>query len=116
MKYWLIKGSRIWGMGRGRDEGDWVKGGGGHRVPSPLQFSEPTSHLSKEFNLLFVWGLFHSSTADHSLWGGEGKQGSWWVQGWGTQGVPLERGDTRVKVGKDERLTLGIKSPLLALR
>lgn len=23
--------------------------------------------LGKEFNLLFMWGLFHSSTADHSL-------------------------------------------------
>lgn len=36
--------------------------------------SEPTSHLSEEFNLLFMWRLLHSSTADHGLCG-EGKEG-----------------------------------------
>lgn len=37
--------------------------------------SEPTPHLGKEFNLLFVRGLFYSSTAHHSLWWGRAKRG-----------------------------------------
>lgn len=58
------------GVGWGRDEAGWVKGDWvkGPISPQPPPVSQSTSHLGKEFNLLFMGGLFHSSTADHSLW------------------------------------------------
>ena len=73
MKYWLIKGSRIWGRG------EEIKGIGWRERkatrPQPPSASVATSHLGKEFNLLLVRGLFHSSTADHGLWRGKANRG-----------------------------------------
>lgn len=46
-----------------------MKGGESLSSFQPPPASEPTSHLGKELNLLFMRGLFYSSTADHSLWG-----------------------------------------------
>lgn len=61
-------------LGWGGEEMKVVKGKDSPQVPSPSA-SEPTSHLGKEFYLLFMGGLFHSSTADHSLWWGKAKRG-----------------------------------------
>lgn len=63
------------GVGWRREEGDWVKDDESPPSLQPPPASEPSSDLGKEFNLLFMWGLFHSSTADHSLWWGRANRG-----------------------------------------
>lgn len=61
-------------MGKETEWVGWVRGTGTLPEHSSSSFWS-TPHLGEEFNLLFMWRLLHSSTADHSLCG-KGKKGS----------------------------------------